>query len=207
LRGANVLASTDQGKTWHRRGRVSFPRPDFDEHSFIELKDGTLWMTARTKNGIWESYSKDKGMTWSAPQKSPIENINARHFIRRLESGHILLVKNGMHIDQRPHTRSELTAFISTDEGKTWQGGLVLDERRGVSYPDGFEDENGMIYISYDHDRSTEGEVLMARFREKDVLEKKFMTRKSGTKMLISKPLGLDRLPPPSEAFYQGQSK
>lgn len=205
LRGANVLASMDQGKTWHWRGHVSFPRPDFDEHSFIERKDGTLWMTARTKNGIWESFSTDKGVNWSPPQKSPIQNINARHFIRRLRSGHILLVKNGMHIDQRPHTRSELTAFISTDDGKTWQGGLLLDERRGVSYPDGFQEKDGMIYISYDHDRSTEGEVLMARFRERDVLDKKFTTARSGTKILISRPLGLDRLPPPSEAVYQNR--
>ena len=203
LRGANVLASTDEGKTWQWRGHVSFPRPDFDEHSFIELTDGTIWMTARTKKGIWESFSRDKGRSWTAPRPSSIQNINARHFIRRLQSGHILLVKNGMHIDQRPKTRSELTAYISEDDGKTWKGGLVLDERRGVSYPDGFQDAGGMIYISYDHNRSTEGEVLMARFREKDVLEGKFVTRRSGTKMLISRPLGLDKLPPPSQAVYR----
>ena len=36
-----------------------------------------------------------------------------------------------------PGLRRHLTAFISTDDGRTWGGGLMLDERRGVSYPDG----------------------------------------------------------------------
>lgn len=34
-------------------------------------------------------------------------------------------------------SRSHLTAYLSKDDGTTWTGGLMLDERRGVSYPDG----------------------------------------------------------------------
>jgi len=36
----------------------------------------------------------------------------------------------------------------------------MLDERDGVSYPDGFQSPDGTIYISYDHNRSTDGEIL-----------------------------------------------
>ncbi|MCB1209651.1 MAG: exo-alpha-sialidase [Verrucomicrobiales bacterium] len=46
IRMANVFASTDQGKTWTRRGGVAFPRTDFDEHTIVERKDGSLWMLA-----------------------------------------------------------------------------------------------------------------------------------------------------------------
>ena len=39
IRMANVFASTDQGKTWKRRGGAAFPRTDFDEHVIVERKD------------------------------------------------------------------------------------------------------------------------------------------------------------------------
>ena len=63
-----------------------------------------------------------------------------------------------------------LTAWLSEDEGKTWQGALMLDERKGISYPDGFQAPDGTIYISYDRNRSTDGEVLLAKFTEQDIL-------------------------------------
>lgn len=65
----------------------------------------------------------------------------------------------------------------------------MLDERRGVSYPDGFQAPDGTIYISYDHNRSADGEVLMARFREKDILARQLVTPGSKLKMLICRPL------------------
>ena len=38
-------------------------------------------------------------------------------------------------------------AYISQDDGKTWKGGLEIDGRADVSYPDAAQDENGNIYI------------------------------------------------------------
>jgi hypothetical protein len=197
LRMANVFASIDQGKTWTRRGGVRYPQPQYDEHHIIERKDGTLWMTARTANGIWESVSNDKGKTWSEPQKY-MEHIGSRHFMRRLQSGRILMVRHGA-LNEKTIFRSKLTAYLSEDEGKTWIGGLMLDERRIISYPDGFQAPDGTIYISYDHNRDYDGEILMARFTEKDILSGKFGGRKSKAKILISRPLGLDKLIAPSE--------
>jgi hypothetical protein len=197
LRMANVFASNNQGKTWTRRGGVRYPQPQFDEHHIIERKDGTLWMTARTANGIWESISNDKGKTWSEPQKY-LEHIGSRHFMRRLQSGRILMVRHGA-LNEKTKFRSKLTAYLSEDEGKTWTGGLMLDERRIISYPDGFQAPDGTIYVSYDHNRDFDGEILMARFTEKDILDGKFGGRKSKAKILISRPLGLDKLIAPSE--------
>ena len=75
---ANVFVSTDQGQTWSRRGGMAFPQPEFDEHMIVELKDGRLWMLARTKNELTESYSSDRGSTWTEPQHSSIKNYSAK---------------------------------------------------------------------------------------------------------------------------------
>jgi hypothetical protein len=79
-----------------------------------------------------------------------------------------LLVKHGP-LDERTR-REQLTAFVSTDDGKTWQGGLMLDERENVTYPDGTQGEDGTIHIVYDYNRTPEGVVLMATFTEQDAL-------------------------------------
>lgn len=191
LRGANVFVSTDEGKTWNRRGVATFPKPDWHEHMIVERKDGSLWMLARTQLGIMETSSGDGGQTWSEPVESAIKHPVARFHIRRLQSGKLLLVKHGDKIDAH-EGRVQLSAWLSEDDGKSWLGGLVLDERKGISYPDGFQAPDGVIYISYDRNRSTDGEILLARFTEQDVLAKELTGPKSKLKMLISRPLALD---------------
>lgn len=188
LRMAHMFISNDQGKTWIRQGGVAFPKPQFDEHHIIEKNDGTLWMTARTVDGIFQSSSSDKGKTWSEPTPYLL-HIGSRHHIRRLQSGKLLLVKHG-DINERTATRSKLTAYLSDDEGKTWYGKLVIDERRGVSYPDGFQAPNGTIYISYDRNRDADGEILMVKFTENDIVASKHIKKR----ILISKPLGIDKI-------------
>jgi hypothetical protein len=192
LRGANVFVSADEGVTWQRRGFVRFPDPDWHEHMIVERRDGTLWMLARTAKGIMRSTSDDGGRSWSEPVEPPgIRQPNARFHIRRLpSSGRLLLVKHGDRVDAH-NGRVKLSAWLSDDDGASWKGGLILDERKGVSYPDGLQAPDGTIYISYDRDRATRGEILMARFREEDVLAGKLVAPGSKLKMMISRPLGL----------------
>lgn len=189
VRMANLFVSTDQGRTWSRRGGVRVPQTDFDEHMVVELKDGRLWLLARTTYGLAESFSSDQGRTWSAAQPSKIQNVSSRFFIRRLTSGSLLLVKNGP-IDQRLKSRSHLTAFLSEDEGRTWTGGLVLDEREGVSYPDGFQAPDGVIHIVHDRERAKEREILMHRFTEADVRAGRIVSPGAALKMLVNKARG-----------------
>lgn len=189
VRMANLFVSTDKGATWTRRGGVMFPHTQFDEHMVVELKDGRLWMLARTSKGISESFSSDQGRTWTAPQLSQIKNLSARFFIRRLASGNLLLVKNG-GINETLKSRSHMTAFLSEDEGQTWKGGLLLDERNGVSYPDGFQAPDGILHIVHDRGRGSEREILLHRFTEADILAGKLVTPGSQTKMMVSKALG-----------------
>jgi len=71
--------------------------------------------------------------------------------------------------------------------GKTWEGGLLLDERDGVSYPDGIEDKDGVIRIIYDYERQKEGSIFMVEFMDDDVLSGKCITPQAKLKMLINK--------------------
>ncbi|WP_291166559.1 sialidase family protein [Gimesia sp.] len=186
LRGANVFVSTDQGATWQRRGAAVFPNPDWHEHMIVERNDGSLWMLARTAKGIMQTTSTDGGRTWATPSQPPqIRQPNARFHIRRLASGRLLLVKHGDRIDAH-QGRVQLSAWLSDDDGQTWQGGLVIDERKGISYPDGFQAPDGSIYISYDRNRATDGEILLAKFTEQDILAKKLVSPQSKLKQLIS---------------------
>jgi predicted neuraminidase len=165
---AQMVVSADKGKTWSPRGGANVPveARRFDEHMLIERKDGAIWLLARTNYGIGESVSTDRGRTWPELKPSPIPHTSSRFFIRRLESGNLLLVKHGP-MDQATG-RSHLTAYVSKDDGRTWTGGLMLDERSGVSYPDGQQTKDGLIRIIYDFSRTGDRNILLAVFREED---------------------------------------
>ena len=186
LRGAHTFVSTDEGETWEDRGFVLMPKPSFDEHLYIERNDGRLWMTARTGIGICECFSSDGGYTWTEPALYQ-PHVNSRHFILRLQSGRLLLIRHG-DPQTRTRKRSHLSAWLSDDDGASWKGGLMLDERAGVSYPPGFQAPDGTIYISYDYERTREGELYLNRFTEEDVLSGKIVTRKCYVRRLFFKP-------------------
>ena len=167
-RGANLLASADQGRTWTLRGHVGNPFDrTFDEPMLLERRDKSLLMYLRDGHGMTQTESRDEGWTWSVPAKTPFRTASARFFLRKLASGRALLVRHADPVQSE--RRSHLTAYVSDDDGATWRGGLLLDERVGVSYPDGFQAPDGRLHIQYDHDRAS-GEILMAVFREEDAL-------------------------------------
>ena len=188
--GAHVVASEDKGKSWFSLGHSTVPRKDalFDEHNIIEMTNGTFWMTHRTRYGIAESHSTDGGITWTQPRPSLYQHPSARFFIRRLQSGNLLFVKHGQ-LDQKTG-RSHLQAFLSDDDAKSWKGGLMLDERNSVSYPDGDQDQDGTIYVIYDWERTGNKEILMARFTEEDVLAGKIVSSQGELRLLVNKATG-----------------
>ena len=167
---ARMLISRTLGRSWDLHGACNVPKADraFDEHMIVERNDGGLWLLARTRYGIGESISTDGGKTWPELTPSKIAHPSARFFIRRLQSGNLLLVKHGP-IGEKTG-RSQLTAFVSTDDGSTWSDGLLLDERDGVSYPDGQQTADGQIRIIYDFARRSERHILLASFQEQDVV-------------------------------------
>lgn len=182
--GAYAFVSTDEGRTWEKRGPVKMPAYRWDEQSYVELSDGRWWLTARTGKGIYESFSSDKGLTWSEPEFY-LPHCNSRHFMKKLQSGAILMVRHG-GLYENTSNRRELRAFLSYDDGRSWKGNLLVDERINVSYPTGFQDKDGNIYISYDYERVRCGELYMAKFTEDDILKCK-VSKKGFLKQLIFK--------------------
>lgn len=184
-----VAISTDEGKTWTLHGAVKTPGQNAQdsglENMVVELRDGRLWMLNRNPDRLWESYSSDKGRTWTVGKPSSISSVYSRFFIRRLASGNLLLVNH--HKAPPGRIRSHLTAQISKDDGATWNDGLLLDERAGITYPDGVEDKDGLIWITYDRDRGGAGEILLARFTEEDVLAGKDVSGKVRLKQVVNK--------------------
>jgi len=193
---AGVKSSTDQGKTWKHLGAASVPEEkqrSADEHMIVERRDGSLWMLVRTGYGIGESTSTDRGKTWSDVAPSSIQHPTARFFIRRLASGKLLLVKHGP-IEHRTW-RSHMTAYLSDDDGRTWSGGLLLDEREYVSYPDGVQAPDGTIHLVYDYHRRRDKEVLLATFREEDVAAGALVSSQGRLRILINKATGVSTGP------------
>ncbi len=194
---AAMWASRDQGRTWAQRGACDVP-PEYrnhDEHMIVELENKKLWMLVRTNYGIGESISEDGGQTWSDLKPSNIPHPRSRFFICRLASGRLLLVRHdpdeGDFADgESKGTRSHLKAFLSDDEGKSWPHNVLLDERSSISYPDGDQDEEGNIFITYDHSRRKEREILMAAFTEEDILAGKIQSETARLKVLINKATG-----------------
>jgi hypothetical protein len=203
LKGANVYSSADEGRTWNIRGQakhdVDVAAPDTAdllEHVVIERADGTLRMLIRTPPGIGESVSSDEGRTWTPVTSSTIRHPLSRFFIRRLSSGRLVMVRHDPPAVTYPDdcddcgelNRSHLKAYLSDDDGQTWHGGLLLDERETVSYPDGIEAEDGRIFIIYDRNRYTDSEVLMAVFAEQDVLAGSCVSQDCRLRMMVSRP-------------------
>jgi hypothetical protein len=198
-KSAQIVVSADAGRTWSVRGACQVPKDvrQFDEHMIVERKDHALLMLVRTTYGIGQSVSTDRGASWPDLVPSALPHTPARFFVRRLASGNLLLVKHGP-LD-RLTGRSHLMAFISTDDGATWSGGLMLDERPGVSYPDGQETPDGVIRIIYDFNRVKDREILLATFREEDAAAGKDVSGAVRLRQVVSKGSG-GRKPPQQQA-------
>ncbi len=176
--------SSDQGKSWRRRlGGKKVPTP-FDETMAVELKDGLIRMLARCTGGfLAESYSYDGGKSWTDGALSNLTSTSTRFFFARLKSGALLLVRN-----DHPAERTNLGAYLSTDEGKSWQGPLPIDGRNHVSYPDAVEGEGGEIYLLHDCCRLGKKEILFSRFTERDIRAGEPVSPGSFIARVISKP-------------------
>lgn len=185
------LLSSDDGETFRYGGEIPTPRElnAFDEYQVVEREDGVLWMMNRMREfGIGQSFSHDGGMTWSEFEWSGIHHPTSRFFFGRLQSGNLLLVKNGP-LDEDVG-RSRMTAFLSKDEGETWVGGLVLDERDRVSYPDADQGSDGTIHVIYDRGRGRDKEILLASFTEADVLAAEPVSAEARFKVIVNKATG-----------------
>ena len=185
--GANVFFSDDGGATVCPLGRAFIPKADrnYPEHMLIEQASGNLRMLVRTAYGIGESRSSDGGVTWSQVARGGICNPDARFYVGRLRSGALLLVKNGP-VGERTG-RDRIMAYVSDDDGQTWLGGLILDGRREVSYPDAAQGPDGFVHVVHDRERYGAREIVHHVFTEADVRAGKLVTKGSRLRDVVNK--------------------
>ena len=63
----------------------------------------------------------------------------------------------------------------------------MLDEREGVSYPDGTQAQDGSLWIIYDYERQKGGFINLAHFTEEDIVAGNLTGKESKLKMEVSK--------------------
>ena len=145
--GCGVYYSDDSGVTWEKSNQVNTPPHKAGgfhkgerwnhgavEPSVVEFKDGRLWMLIRNaQDYLYESFSEDRGETWSIPVQSRFFGTITMPTIKKLSSGKILLIwnnttplpeveNNGGYWEDVFTNRDVLHAAISDDDGKTWIG-------------------------------------------------------------------------------------
>ncbi len=126
--------------------------------------------------------SKDQGKTFQLLGQTDVPE--------RTFDEHMIVERKDNSLWTLVRTRYGIGESISTDDGKTWQGGLLLDERSGVSYPDGVQSDDGTIYIIYDFARTRDKKILMATFTEEDVLAGKPVSDKARLRVLVNQATG-----------------
>ena len=115
-----AVYSDDNGLTWQVSGRASLGG---DEAKVTELTDGRILMSIRHAGQRWYNISNDGGETWQ-PEPSSWDDIVAPacngDMIRytSVNQGH---GKNRLlHSVPCGSQRSNVTVYVSYDEGKTW---------------------------------------------------------------------------------------
>jgi predicted neuraminidase len=145
--------STDGGATWSATAPVaSAPSDTIDaiQPTILVHADGALQALVRTKSGrIGETWSRDKGVTWTPLALTSLPNPNSGIDAVTLRDGRFLLVYN-----DTPRGRSPLNVAIS-DDGAAWRDVLALERDPGeYSYPAVIQSADGLVHITYTWQRT-----------------------------------------------------
>jgi len=149
------MLSKDNSKTWENAGVIE-TRPGNIQPAVVQLDDGSLLALMRTegKGGkIWQSFSKDKGMTWSKAERTALPNPNAGIDMIRLKTGELALAFNNSGEKRHP-----LSIAVSKDNGKSWP--IIKDietEDSEFSYPSLAQASDGKIWLTYTWKRKAIG--------------------------------------------------
>ena len=181
LENSGIYISQDDGESFVCMGGINAEESDFDENTIVQRDDGSLYMTIRCEHSIDYTVSYDKGVSWSKPEKLTA-HTSSRSFLAKLPSGNYVLVTNDSEKE-----RCRMTAFLSTDNCKTFDKKLMLFERGNVSYPAGCVDKDGRIYVAFDFNRYFDEEIYFASITEKDIIAGEIADEGSFTAKLISK--------------------
>ncbi len=156
--------SQDGGKSFTRHYGAKKLATTFDEGMAYETENGKIRLLARSSVGeLAQTYSED-AVHWTPAVRSGIVSADSRFFVSRMPSGRILLICN-----DHPSLRTNMTACLSEDDGKTWKYKLLIDGRLDVSYPDA-DFYGDTIYLTYDRERCGAKEILFLALTEEKIM-------------------------------------
>lgn len=162
-----VAISDDAGESWNW---TEFPQAQGRVHpNIVELEDGNLlcFFRSRWADWVYVSRSDNYGQTWSSPIATDIPNNNAGISALKLPSGRIAVFSNEEQVNTEPseviwpYERTKLTVRVSSDKGRTWPIGRIIEAGDGYSgianirsnrrheYPHAILDPSGRIHVTW----------------------------------------------------------
>ncbi|GAA0770476.1 sialidase family protein [Brevundimonas olei] len=160
--------STDQGRSWALTDPVSSPlNIDAIQPSVLVHPNGALQAVARARQGaLAASWSHDGGRTWSSIGAVDLPNPNSGTDASTLADGrHVIIYNHAAHGPDRPGRgpRYPLNVGLSED-GLSWRKVLTLETQplpHGYAYPAVFQASDGLIHVTYTHDRTRIRHVVL----------------------------------------------
>lgn len=117
-----VIYSDDNGETWNVSGRAS---TGGDEAKLVELNNGDILMSIRTKGNRMYNISHDGGITWNETHYTWDDLIDPAC------NGDMIRYDDNTLLHSLPSAdgRHDVAIYVSNDEGKTWQHKKVIVPR------------------------------------------------------------------------------
>lgn len=168
----SLAAFTDDwGKTWEFSEPIL---PLAVQPTFVQRQNGDIVAMMRDKSPrrrIPLSVSKDGGQTWTWAKGMTIPNPDSSVECIALKRGYWLLVCNDT-AGGLQGGRAQLTAYLSDDEGQTWNWSRRLervsrrnsDDPPAIAYPSVIESRDGNIYCAYSWSQKPFETIKVARF-------------------------------------------
>lgn len=180
---SGVLLSSDGGRTWvpHIDLHISaekvtpYSTGGVVEPAIVELSNGELYMLMRTgTENLYESRSKDSGVTWSTPRPSPLTAHNTPASLWRVDRNprEIIAVWNNS-----PRNRFPLSVAISSNAGRSWSRPKDIarsENKMQISYPGITQAADGNFVVVWQKQlpNGNGREIHWARFNRTWVLSK-----------------------------------
>lgn len=157
-----VERSSDEGKTWTKRGPLVIPGEPFGliQPTLVELTRAHLRAFLRSRQGfIYVADSPDGGSTWGPARPTSLPNPDSGIDCVRLADGRILMVYN-----HSTRERSPLNVALSSDGGETWSPFVRLETDPGeFSYPAVIQSSGGDVHITYTWKRKRIKHVFISK--------------------------------------------
>jgi predicted neuraminidase len=165
----HLESSSDNGKTWSSTQPLNSPeqggaiQPSILIYPNENNSNIKLQMITRNYNGngsLWQTWSEDRGKTWSPIKPLTLPNPNSGTDAVTLKDGRQLLIYNHTHISNTkdknffPLNREMLNLAVSKN-GNDWQQIATLEctPTAEFSYPAIIQTKDGMVHAVYTWNR------------------------------------------------------